>query len=165
MRKPQFIYIIQCNNRLKIGIAHNLGTRIKQIQTSIAFPIEIVAEFGPFDAAFLVERAAHRLLKSTKVRGEWFKCSQLAAKDAVKEAIQLVSNGNIDEIFRSKKYKYEHRFNVVMNEETNKLFNILYVTILRINITKEQPDRVITKADVFKTALAALAEKLGVANV
>lgn len=65
------LYIVSCNNRLKIGVTNNIDRRIKQLQTGN--PDEILLEFieerhKPTKA----ESFIHRHFRRNCVSGEWF---------------------------------------------------------------------------------------------
>lgn len=69
--KPTHLYILSCNDQLKIGVTNNIQRRIKQLQTGN--PIPIILEYidersNPIKA----ERYLHSQLSQFRVQGEWF---------------------------------------------------------------------------------------------
>ena len=69
-RKPQFVYFVQCDERIKIGIARNPIRRLRSLQTGNSTRFKILAIIA--DDADL-ERAIHTKFESTRVSGEWFR--------------------------------------------------------------------------------------------
>lgn len=67
------VYFVSCDGNLKIGVAANLITRLKQIQVTCPHKINLEAEWPvPADKVFRVERFLHSRLRHLRVRGEWF---------------------------------------------------------------------------------------------
>ena len=59
------------NNLVKIGVSSNVGKRLKQIQTSCPYRIELLEKAGVNDA-YGHEKAIHDQYKKYKLKGEWF---------------------------------------------------------------------------------------------
>lgn len=72
-RKPsEFIYVIGCNEFVKIGIAGNVRKRLSELQVGNPYPLRL---YGHWKAGEAVkeEAALHALLSPHQERGEWFK--------------------------------------------------------------------------------------------
>jgi len=70
------LYIIRAKsphktNLVKIGVSTNIEKRLKQIQTSCPYKIELFEKANVKDA-FGHERALHNQYKKFKLKGEWF---------------------------------------------------------------------------------------------
>jgi hypothetical protein len=71
--KPsEFIYVIGCNEFVKIGIAGNVRKRLIELQVGNPYPLRL---YGHWKAGEAVkeEAALHALLSPHQERGEWFK--------------------------------------------------------------------------------------------
>ena len=60
------------SSRKKIGIAIDANKRLKGIQTSCPFPVEILKTWKS-ENALAVEQAMHRQFAEHRLNGEWFK--------------------------------------------------------------------------------------------
>ena len=68
-RKPQFVYFMECDERIKIGIARDPKRRLRSLQTGNPAQLRILAAFaGDAD----LEHAIHTKFESTRIGGEWF---------------------------------------------------------------------------------------------
>lgn len=74
MKKRRYVYIVQCGEYVKVGIAGNIHTRIIDLQIGNPLPILFSWLSPPFheEDARDVERAIHAKMASMRVRGEWF---------------------------------------------------------------------------------------------
>lgn len=70
----QYLYIIQCQQYYKIGVANDVESRLAQLSTGNPFPLEVKVIYE-FENAEIVERAIHQKLKDKRIRGEWFELS------------------------------------------------------------------------------------------
>ena len=71
MAKSTHLYVISCNDRLKIGVTNDITTRIKAHQTSNPDPLVleyIEQRYNPHKA----ERYLHKEFRKHRVSGEWF---------------------------------------------------------------------------------------------
>lgn len=68
------VYIIECNNKYKVGRTKNIDRRIKQFQTGNAEVINIVRKYFSGKDSKL-ETTIHNYLKNHKIIGEWFEIS------------------------------------------------------------------------------------------
>jgi hypothetical protein len=66
------VYLIHGSGHYKIGIAVDAHKRLKGIQTSCPFPVEIVKTWKSGNA-LAVEQAIHRRFGGHRLKGEWFK--------------------------------------------------------------------------------------------
>jgi len=73
----QYLYLIQCQQFYKIGIANDVQSRLAQLSTGNPFELVLLAAYG-FDNGEPVERALHQRFANNRKRGEWF---QLFSKD------------------------------------------------------------------------------------
>jgi predicted GIY-YIG superfamily endonuclease len=70
-----FVYLLESGGYFKIGVADNIKTRLKNLQTGNPHPIRLRQSFnlGTRDAAIQVEKGLHKLLRPINKSGEWFK--------------------------------------------------------------------------------------------
>jgi hypothetical protein len=71
--KPGVIYFVTCDAPdypIKIGIAFDVGRRLRQMQNAQPYPITLLAEMP---GHYLHERVLHGLFKHLHMRGEWFR--------------------------------------------------------------------------------------------
>ena len=71
--KSDFLYVINQNNTsfMKIGIASDVGARLRTLQSGNPFQLSIVLKVKHFNAARL-ESNLHEMFKHQKMKGEWF---------------------------------------------------------------------------------------------
>lgn len=65
------LYILSCNNLIKIGVTNNIDQRVKTLQTGNPHPIiveYVESRFKPHKA----EKYLHRVFQKHCVLGEWF---------------------------------------------------------------------------------------------
>ena len=82
---PAFLYLMECEHFVKVGIATNTQARRAELQRSNPFKIRILwskkFEFKMF--AMIAERAVHRALGDWRHAGEWFTVSPEQARAAI----------------------------------------------------------------------------------
>lgn len=69
--KSTHLYILQCNNRFKIGVTNDIQRRLLSLQTGNPDKIEVVhleERLNPTKA----ERYLHRCFQKNRLTGEWF---------------------------------------------------------------------------------------------
>ena len=66
----RYIYLMQCNNRYKIGVTCNVEQRLKELDER-PYKVTLLG-YRWSDYAFKVERKLHEKLSSYKVGGEWY---------------------------------------------------------------------------------------------
>lgn len=69
--KSTHLYVLQCNNMLKIGVTNDIDKRIKNLQTGNAEPIELLyleERKNPTKA----EKFLHNYFQKNRKKGEWF---------------------------------------------------------------------------------------------
>jgi len=74
--KSYFIYVIQADQELKIGMSHDPERRLKALQTSNPSRLSLLHSEeigGDITLAKNTERKLHRLCKKYRIGGEWFK--------------------------------------------------------------------------------------------
>jgi hypothetical protein len=71
---PTFVYIAQCGEAVKIGVAVDVGKRIRGLQTAAADPIRVLRAIRHSfrRVARSNEAGLHRRFAKSRVRGEWF---------------------------------------------------------------------------------------------
>lgn len=69
-----YVYLIKRDGLYKIGITKSIKSRISQMKTSSATPIELICEKF-CDDMLAVETALHIQFADKRVRGEWFDLS------------------------------------------------------------------------------------------
>lgn len=81
---PPSVYVIATNDGLcKIGVSCNPEGRLAQLQTGCPHHLHIAYVCVVKDQAYEVEGFAHMLLGRQAIGGEWFKCSENEAIEAV----------------------------------------------------------------------------------
>ncbi|ECQ7527196.1 GIY-YIG nuclease family protein [Salmonella enterica] len=85
----KYVYVMQSASGLvKIGVSKNVSQRRKHLENQSGVSVEVIATFGPFNAASRLERTAHDLFSQDRESGEWF---AIKAKDAV-DAINKITS-------------------------------------------------------------------------
>ena len=74
-RLRQFVYVIKnpLNETVKIGVAHDVQKRIKQLETGAGIELELIYQSLLCSNAFEVEKEAHNYFAEHRTFGEWFK--------------------------------------------------------------------------------------------
>lgn len=65
------IYILLCENELKIGVSNNVEKRRNTVQTSRSTPVTIY-HFEERDDAYKIEKQLFRAFSKYRKSGEWF---------------------------------------------------------------------------------------------
>lgn len=70
---PTYLYMIRCQNYIKIGVSSQPKNRMITLQIGCPFKLEMVGYFLPRNA-WVLEQTAHKMLteNSRHVHGEWF---------------------------------------------------------------------------------------------
>lgn len=82
-----FLYVLECNGFIKIGVTENVTLRVATLQTGNPYPIELLCKWhtsDPYDE----ERFWHNHLKQYRVRGEWFKLPDEIVADMIIKSIR-----------------------------------------------------------------------------
>ncbi len=87
------LYVIQCGEFCKVGIAESPERRLRAVLSHNPFPAHLAFQMpSTAGMAPMIEHAAHQLLREHHHRGEWFTCSPdlatLALRSAAAEAPQ-----------------------------------------------------------------------------
>lgn len=88
--KSGFVYVVQCQEYVKIGLADNVKLRVSGLQTGSPYKLKLLASW-PCDDAPNTEKELHKLFSRFHMRGEWFKLPDdiLAVVVALKDITQL----------------------------------------------------------------------------
>lgn len=84
-RVKTFVYILGCEQFVKIGIAADVAKRVAGLQVGNPFLINVLrkAEYPSKLQALLVERTVHGVLAPHRLFSEWFTCEPTRARDAL----------------------------------------------------------------------------------
>ena len=111
------IYIIKCNEYIKVGISNDPKRRLKDLQTSNPYKLKLLSVYQPKQPV-IAERVIHALLDKYHERGEWFNCSFDIADKVITEFCELTSDqvkqmkvDTIDKADIKKQYKAFRREN------------------------------------------------------
>jgi len=104
---PTFLYLMQCEHFIKVGIAVDTQARRAELQRSNPFPIRILyrRQIEAKAFAMIAERGVHRRLCEWQHAGEWFTATPAQAR----EAIAMVCNEMPALIARHKELDRERR--------------------------------------------------------
>lgn len=70
MKERMAVYFAKRGKRIKIGVAKNVQSRLRQLKTASAAPIKLIASLS---GGFPLERSIHRRLEAQRISGEWFR--------------------------------------------------------------------------------------------
>ncbi len=70
--KSKYLYLLKADKFYKIGVASNVKSRIKTLQTGCMYKIDLVSKWE-LDKPVVEERKLHKIFSSKRVHGEWFK--------------------------------------------------------------------------------------------
>lgn len=69
----RYIYLIECEGKYKIGVAKDIGQRVKTLQAANPSKITAITSYRVETAKALdVEKSVHKILERLNIRGEWF---------------------------------------------------------------------------------------------
>lgn len=86
------VYMAICREHIKIGVAANTEKRISTLQSGSPFYIQLLRKYSvPKKDAKRIEGETHILLEKHHTRGEWFKCNEDTAVNAIESAIIQIS--------------------------------------------------------------------------
>lgn len=91
----KYVYMVRAGkDQYKIGVAVDVGNRIRALQTSNGNKIELITSRRVV-AAFEVERSIHKKLETAKLKGgtEWFR---LEPEEAIELAILVNTTSSVD---------------------------------------------------------------------
>lgn len=92
----RYVYLIQCNEFYKIGIASDMARRLAELQIGNPYPLKVVAYFR-FDNPGAIESRLHLRFHRNAHGGEWFKFDETEAKKVCDDLVQL--GGRTDAAF------------------------------------------------------------------
>lgn len=84
--RTRFVYLIQCEDYVKVGVSSNPEGRLRSMQTGNPFNMFLVNKWET-TSDFRIESITHRELAEYRVHGEWFKCSPLVASNKIGNAL------------------------------------------------------------------------------
>ena len=82
-----FLYLVRCNEFVKIGIAQDVSDRLATLQTGNPYPLTLLDSFE-FPNALQVESGLHKKFKKFLVQGEWLKFND----EQVEQATEICQN-------------------------------------------------------------------------
>lgn len=71
---PNYVYLVQVNEYVKIGVTKRLSDRMETFRTSNPYEVKILDAIPTADA-YKAEKELHEMFKEKSMRGEWFKLS------------------------------------------------------------------------------------------
>ena len=86
-------------NICKIGVSKNVDKRIKEIQCSCPFEVEILITYAVSDD-YLIEKALHNKYNKHRLNGEWFNLSVITeVKEGINESeLKIFLFGDSEEV-------------------------------------------------------------------
>lgn len=86
---PCFVYLMQCERFVKVGIATDPQKRWAGLQGANPFPVRLAGKFRFDDRsyAYLAEQACHRVMAAHRTFGEWFDVPYDSAKAVVRRVV------------------------------------------------------------------------------
>ena len=78
-----FVYLIECDGLVKIGVSYDPYTRLKELSTGSSAPLRLL---GYVPGGFKREKELHRMFAARRANGEWFYLSN--------EDVEGVLNGS-----------------------------------------------------------------------
>ena len=78
-----YIYLLKCENKLKIGVTSNPIIRLKHISREEQFECTYQGLFyyNSMEDAFCIEKKLHNIYKENNIYGEWFKYDSKIVKE------------------------------------------------------------------------------------
>lgn len=88
------VYLLNSDNKTKIGIAKSITNRIKLLQTGNPYKITLVSQqkYESESLAREVERQLHALYQSKKLVGEWFDLTTTEIENAIRILVEGVKD-------------------------------------------------------------------------
>lgn len=71
-----FVYIIECDEKYKVGKANNVNKRLKQLKTANPDEIIIIRAYNCYKKAYKIETSIKQYLKNNNIQGEWYNISK-----------------------------------------------------------------------------------------
>ena len=155
--KAKSVYAIMNpeNNRIKIGIAYNVKTRLISLESGAGCKLEIINNTHPILFAEQAERDTHKLFKDKRYFGEWFNITREEANDcinniklkyALDDMVRAYLKQNMSIVDIAEKYGVTRQA-VVKRLKQYGIYGVVYPE--EINITKKDKgiDIDITKYD------------------
>lgn len=87
-----FIYVMECEGFVKVGIARDPDKRARHMTTDNPFPVAVrFRRSVPIGYASHAEHHAHKLLEAKHHRNEWFRCTTREAAEAIVAGIRTAA--------------------------------------------------------------------------
>jgi hypothetical protein len=86
--RDQYIYIIQCEQYVKVGRTLNPESRLLDMQVGNPFPLRLIEVFEDIPNAYAIEYQIHEKLCRYHHHGEWFECKPKVAISIAKKIIK-----------------------------------------------------------------------------
>jgi hypothetical protein len=143
----EYLYLVRCNDLVKIGITNDVEYRLRTMQTGNPYPLELILQFE-YKSAMLVERVLHSKFSKFRVRGEWFRFTDDELETVVKTCLAFedgsasFGEGFAMEVLRS---AVSYCLQAGINVEWNREGDILYMTVEGVNYDPEKESLVITE--------------------
>jgi hypothetical protein len=95
--KQQFVYFLQCDDRIKIGITRDPMQRLRTLQTGNASELKLLAAVA---GEAELEQTIHAKFESARIHGEWFaRCPELQQFiDRLKECDSVVFDQETNDV-------------------------------------------------------------------
>lgn len=104
-----YVYVIEADGRVKIGLSSNPRARMAGLSTALAVEPQLVHRWRLPDreAAEAAERALHRAFAHARLRGEWF---ALPTDEAIGVGECVLAGDDEGARERRRLYRQHHRF-------------------------------------------------------
>lgn len=83
-----FVYLVQCNEFYKIGVATNMLQRLAGLQTGNPYPLRVIAYYR-IENPVEVEARLHFRFQKKSHGGEWFKFDEQDVKRVCEDLEQM----------------------------------------------------------------------------
>jgi hypothetical protein len=137
MKTSRSVYVINSagTDNYKIGRSHNVRNRVGEIQTSNANTI-IIIDFFECDDCNTLEKQLHNTFKKNKIKGEWFKFSNIDLGVCKLKGHELAKKINKSIIDGDNSYKQINIETYEPESSDTKFSNVIIKSIGEINNDK-----------------------------
>lgn len=101
----QFVYIVKCENYIKIGTTNNYKVRLGHIQSHNPFKLEVLAIIVLENETdgYLLESELHKMFSDKRIRGEWFLFDPMVLEHIrQKHKSKIINYEIIDSVFKER---------------------------------------------------------------
>lgn len=74
----RMVYLIRANGIYKIGVSKNVRQRVKEIQSRVKCPVELIHSFPGWVSA---ESTLHGIYRNQRLQGEWFDLTNIDVQE------------------------------------------------------------------------------------